>query len=66
MRCAPWLQTLDENEVNNIRGNIPVADGRGRGKMMLSADSLRRMIRKRRKLAKTGRTACRCSGERTA
>ena len=38
--------------MTKVRGNIPVADGRGRGKMLLSADGLRRMIRKRRRLAK--------------
>ena len=41
--------------MNKVRGNIPVAAGRGRGKMMLSADGMREMIRKRRRLAKEKR-----------
>ena len=37
--------------MNKVHGNIPVAAGRGRGKLLLSADGLREMIRKRRRLA---------------
>lgn len=53
--------------MNKIHGNVPVAGGRGVGKM-LSCDyrAFRLMWLKRRRLAKTGRAACSSAGERMA